>query len=213
MAELFISYSHADLKPVSKMAGQLEQRGHEVWWDQRLRGGQDFGPAIEEALENSKCAVVAWSKSARSSLWVRAEATLAWESGKLVQLSLDGAKPPLPFTMIQLLDFSGWQGTPSEPAFVHLERSVDGVLQGGSPPVAAQPPPAGHLAGFGPTAVVGGASLALVVLAGGLVGLGSSGVFSPGAFGAVSGSMLLVAMLAFGYMLTRVITTYLASRR
>jgi hypothetical protein len=53
----------------------------------------------------------------------------------------------------------------------------------------------------------------LVVLAGGLVGLGSSGVFSPGAFGAVSGSMLLVAMLAFGYMLTRVITTYLASRR
>ena len=213
MAELFISYSHADLKPVSKMAGQLEQRGHEVWWDQRLRGGQDFGGAIEAALENSKCAVVAWSKSARSSLWVRAEATLAWESGKLVQLSLDGAKPPLPFTMIQLLDFSGWQGNPSEPAFVHLERSVDGVLQGGSPPLATRPPPVGDLAGFGPTAVVGGVSLALVVLAGGLVGLGSSGVFSPGAFGAVSGSMLSAAMLAFGYMLTRVISTYLASRR
>lgn len=213
MAELFVSYSHADLRPVSEMAGQLEQRGHEVWWDQRLRGGQDFGVAIEQALENSKCAVVAWSKSARISLWVRAEAMLAWESGKLVQLSLDGAKPPLPFTMIHLLDFSGWQGTSSEPAFVQLERSLDGVLQGGAPRVAPRRPSAGALAGFGPTAVVGGASLALIVLAAGLVGLGSSGRFSADAFDVVSGPMLLVAMLAFGYMLTRVISTYLASRR
>jgi len=213
MAELFVSYSHADRKPVSEVAGQLEQRGHEVWWDQRLRGGEDFGVAIEHALEKSKCAVVAWSKSARLSLWVRAEATLALESGKLVQLSLDGAKPPLPFTMLHLLDFSAWRGTSSESAFVQLERSLDEVVQGEAPPVAPPPPPAGPLSGFGPSVVAGGASLALIFLAAGLVGLGSSRRFSGDAFDVVSGAMLLFAMLAFGYMLTRVVSIYLASRR
>jgi len=107
MAEIFVSYSHADLSTVSRIALQLEDRGHDVWWDRELKGGQDFGPEIEAALRNANCAVVAWSGTARNSLWVRAEATLALESGKFVQLSLDAAKPPLPFTMLHLLDFSG----------------------------------------------------------------------------------------------------------
>jgi len=69
------------------------------------------------------------------------------------------------------------------------------------------------LGGFGPTVVVGGASLALVIVAAGLVGLGSAGVFTPSVFGVVSEGMLLTAMLAFGHMLRNIISTYLASRK
>lgn len=213
MAEVFVSYAHADQSTVSKIAGQLEHRGHSVWWDQRLMGGQDFGPAIESAIQRANCAVVAWSGIARNSLWVRAEATLAFESGKFVQLSLDGAKPPLPFTMLHLLDMSEWRGSANEPSFVQLEQAVASVVRGGDAGQVPPTSPAPRLGGFGPTVAVGGASLALVILASGLVGLGSAGVFTASAFGVVSGGMLLAAMLAFGHMLTRVISTYLASRQ
>ena len=58
-----------------------------------------------------------------------------------------------------------------------------------------------------------GVALALVILAAGLVGLTATGSFTSGAFGIVSTAMLLAAMLAFGYMLTSIVTTYLASRK
>jgi len=148
MPKLFVSYSHTDQDPVSRIAKRLEQRGHDVWWDQRLMGGHDFGSEIESALVDAKCAVVAWSNTARNSLWVRAEATVARESGKLVQLSLDGSKPPLPFNMIHSLDFSRWRGDPSEPRFVKLEDSVETVLQGRSVPLSNRQWTAGHLGGL-----------------------------------------------------------------
>jgi len=211
MPEVFVSYSHSDREAVARIAAELEKRGHGVWWDRHLNGGQDFGNAIESALRDARCAVVAWSGTARRSLWVRAEATLALESDKLVQLALDDAKPPLPFTMLHLLDFSGWRGGGGDVPFIELEQSVKNVVHGG---VAAQPPHAEpRLGGLAPAAAVGAASLALVILAAGLVGLTATGAFTAGAFGLVSSAMLLVAMLAFGYMLTNIVTTYFASRR
>jgi len=51
-----------------------------------------------------------------------------------------------------------------------------------------------------------------VILAAGLVGLGSYRSFSADSFGLVFGGMLLTAILAFVYMLRRVIAVYLASR-
>jgi hypothetical protein len=49
-------------------------------------GGHDFESKSNRRLW-TQGAVVAWSNTARNSLWVRAEATVARESGKLVQLS------------------------------------------------------------------------------------------------------------------------------
>ncbi|HSC65565.1 MAG TPA: toll/interleukin-1 receptor domain-containing protein [Caldimonas sp.] len=212
MAEVFVSYSHRDVDAVARIATELEKRGHGVWWDRRLQGGQDFGAVIESALRDAKCAVVAWSGTSRRSLWVRAEATLALEFDKLVQLSLDDARPPLPFTMLHLLDFSRWRGGVADPPFVQLEQAVASVVQGGGSPDAPAARAEPRLGGLGRTAAVGAASLALVILAAGLVGLTATGAFTSGAFGIVSSAMLLVAILAFGYMLTSIVTTYLASR-
>ena len=207
-----MSYSHDDREPVSRIATGLSGHGHNVWWDRRLAGGDDFGAKIESALLNAECAVVAWSKTARNSLWVRAEATMARESGKLVQLSLDGARPQLPFNILHLLDFSGWKGDPGEPSFVELNDSVESVLRHDAPTSERKDTPDSHLGGFGRTVAVGGASLALVILAAGLVILSTTGKLSSSTFGFVSGGMLLAAILAFVYMLTRVIATYRASK-
>jgi TIR domain len=212
MAKLFVSYAHADREPVSNIAQGLEMAGHEVWWDRRIRANQDFGMEIEAALHGAKCAVVAWSSSARNSLWVRAEATAAWESSKLVQLSLDGARPPLPFTMIHLLDFSTWYGRADDLSWVSLEQAIEGVLKGGVSVRIGQKAAKVRLGGFGSVAAIGAASLALILIAAGLVVVGVSGFFSANFFGIISFGMLLVAMLGFTHMVTQVIKTYVASR-
>jgi TIR domain len=212
MAALFVSYSHADQEPVSGIAHGLERAGHAVWWDRRLRAHQDYGREIEAALGNATCAVVAWSSTARDSLWVRAEATAALDSGKLVQLSLDGAKPPLPFTMIHLLDFPAGARAFGSPSWHLLEEAVDSVAGGAPPPVTSPQVRSVGLAGLGPQVLIGAASLALIIIAAGIVGVGATGRVSTNVFGLISGGMLLAALLAFGHMLTRVISVSLASR-
>jgi len=59
---------------------------------------------IEERLAAAKAVLVLWSDEAVKSQWVRAEANRAREDNKLVQLSLDGARLPLPFDQIQCAD-------------------------------------------------------------------------------------------------------------
>jgi len=212
MAELFVSYSHADREPVSSIAQGLERAGHAVWWDHRLRAHQDFGMEIESALSNAKCAVVAWSTTARDSLWVRAEATAALDSAKLVQLSLDGAKPPLPFTMIHVLDFSLGRRDLDGPTWQLLEEAIEMVARGEHPKAGMPAQAKVGLAGLGPQVVIGAASLALIITAAGIVGVGVTGLVSTNVFGIFTGGMFLAALLTFGHMVTRVITVSMASR-
>jgi hypothetical protein len=212
---IFLSYSHNDRSPVERIAAGLERRGFQVWWDRRLLGGQDFSVKIESMLQTSKCAVVAWSKAARHSLWVKAEANHALELGRLVQLTIDGSKPPLPFTALHLVDFSSNAGTIGNEPMEQLASSIhacSGTLDLAVPP-DTRAVVGSQFAGFGRQVVVGGASLALILLAAALVALGSSRRFPIDAFGLASVAMFLVAVLGFGYMLTQVVVTYLASRR
>lgn len=212
MVEVFLSYSHRDKKPVSRIAAGLNEAGMQVWWDRHLRAHQSFGLEIEAALGSARCALVAWSANARDSLWVRAEATEALEAQKLVQISLDGTKPPLPFTMVHLLNLSNWGGKIGDPAFRELAESVAAVMEGKVRPLDRPPKAGPKFAGFGRSVIVGAASLSLVVVAAGIVGVGAAGAFSADLFGVLSGGMFLAALLAFGNILTRVIKISLASR-
>jgi hypothetical protein len=211
-AQVFVSYSHTNSRPVSRIAAALQEAGYKVWWDRKLRGGQDFGMEIEAALRGARCAVVAWSADSRNSLWVRAEATQAWETGKLVQVTLDGAKPPLPFTMIQLLNLSSWDGRTAEPTWTDLNNAVQSVMRGEVPSSGIVPDRPPRLGGFESTAVVGAASIALVVLAAGVVVLGVKGAFSSTLFEVITVGMFLAAFLGFAGMVARVIKISMASR-
>ena len=106
---------------------------------------------------------------------MRAEANEALDSGKLVQVNLDEARLPLPFTMLHFLDFSRWQGERQGAPWSELESRVGGLLrgepvdEGGGPAPAAERPaaPGPALQGLGRTALLGWASIALAAADGG----------------------------------------------
>ena len=42
MADIFISYARADRNKVKPIAKALEEKGWTVWWDARIRSGEEF---------------------------------------------------------------------------------------------------------------------------------------------------------------------------
>jgi len=80
---------------------------------------------------------VLWSGEAARSQWVRAEADIAREAGTLVQVTIDGILPPLPFNQIQCADLSGWAGDTSAPGWRKVESSVAMLV--GTPAAPAAP--------------------------------------------------------------------------
>ena len=61
MADVFISYSHANRDVARAIASQLTTAGASVWWDRELIVGQDFDATILRELNGARCVVVIWS--------------------------------------------------------------------------------------------------------------------------------------------------------
>jgi hypothetical protein len=212
MADVFVSYSHADRPKAGRLAGAVEESGWSLWWDEKLPPGCVYAQVIEQEIETAGCVLVAWSATARDSLWVRAEANEALDSGKLVQLSWDGAKLPLPFTALHFLDFRRWSGERSGSPWSDLDRRVGGMLRGER--VEADPgvrEPA--LNGLGRVVALGWAALVLAALMALAVVAAASGVLPATQFGTLAAAGFAVAaiLLALTAFLTQRVLK--ASRR
>ncbi len=129
MADVFVSYAGSD-EPHSKcVADALRLEGFQVWRDDELPAHRVYAEVIEERLRGAKAVVVLWSAEAARSHWVRAEADHARAAGTLIQASLDGSIPPMPFNQIQCAELNGWGGEADWPGWRKLIASV-GVLAG-----------------------------------------------------------------------------------
>jgi TolB-like protein len=115
MTEVFISYARADEPQAVRIARAVIAAGYDVWWDSHLPIHRGYSKVIEENLAAAKAVLVLWSKGAADSDWVRAEAEVARSESKLVQVALDGVRPPLPFNQIQCADLAGWNGEADGP--------------------------------------------------------------------------------------------------
>lgn len=124
MADIFISYAREDRETVAKLAAALEGAGYSVWWDRHVVGGAEFSAEIERELGAAKAAIVAWSAHGNSSHWVKDEAAIARDAGKLVPISLDGCEPPIGFRQFHAIDFKGWKGEASAGAVSALKQSI-----------------------------------------------------------------------------------------
>jgi tetratricopeptide (TPR) repeat protein len=124
MATVFLSYAREDVARLSPLAAALEQAGHIVWWDEHIRGGDQFAEAIEQALNAADVIVVAWTEASTHSAWVRDEAATGRDSGRLVPVTLDGCPPPLGFRQYQTIDLSRWNGRANSRHFERLEHAV-----------------------------------------------------------------------------------------
>ncbi|MGO8954045.1 MAG: toll/interleukin-1 receptor domain-containing protein [Rhodomicrobium sp.] len=88
MADVFISYSHADKAAARELAAYLDAQGYSVWWDSNLEGGEDLQLEIHKEIWQARAVIVLWSKASAKSTWVRAEAAIAVQGQKLIPVKL-----------------------------------------------------------------------------------------------------------------------------
>src|SRR5215212_940711 len=131
MSDVFVSYARPDEPQAKQVADALRADGYHVWRDDELPAHRAYGEVIEERLKGAKAVVVLWSAEAAKSQWVRAEADTARSALTLVQATLDGTIPPLPFNQIQCADLQKWDGQRTAPGWRKLAASVDALA--GSP--------------------------------------------------------------------------------
>src|SRR4030095_17252034 len=97
MADVFISYARPDEAQAECVADALRREGYCVWRDDELPAHRAYADVIEERLKSANAVVVLWSAGAAKSQWVRSEADAARQLCTMVQASLDGNVPALPF--------------------------------------------------------------------------------------------------------------------
>ena len=139
MSDIFISYARPN-EPLAKQAGEaLRAAGYNVWRDDELPAHRAYSDVIEERIKGAKAVLVLWSNDAVRSQWVRAEADAARELGTLVQVSIDGSLPPMPFNQIQCADLFGWTGDTAWPGWAKVESSIASLA--GAPAASADAAP------------------------------------------------------------------------
>src|SRR5690348_3815235 len=110
MTDVFLSYARPDEPQAMRVAEALRGKGYGVWRDDELPAHRAYADVIQERLNAADAVVVLWSAEAAKSQWVRAEADTARSSVTLVQASLDGTIPPIPFNQVQCADLKDWNG-------------------------------------------------------------------------------------------------------
>ncbi len=141
MTDVFISYSRSIEPQAARIAGALTALGYDTWRDDQLPAHKAYTDVTEEKLRAAKAVLVIWTVEAVKSQWVRAEAEVARLAGTLVQMSLDGAVPPLPFNQIQCADMKGWEGEEAAPGWRKVLASI-ADLTGGAEAKPHRPVPA-----------------------------------------------------------------------
>ena len=142
MTDIFISYARSTEAHAKRIAEALRALGYGVWRDDELPAHRAYADVIEERLKTADAVVVVWSADAVKSQWVRSEADRAREDGKLVQLSLDSVRLPMPFDQIQCADLTGWNGDTDAAGWRKVIDSLADLAGGHADELTpAQPPP------------------------------------------------------------------------
>jgi len=128
MSQVFISYARSTEPAARLIAETLRALGYGVWRDDELPPHRPYAEVIEERLRAARAVVVVWSADAVRSQWVRAEADLALQQGTLVQLSLDGVLPPMPFNQVHCVNLAGWTGNTAAPGWRKIAATVAELL-------------------------------------------------------------------------------------
>ncbi len=140
MSEIFISYARSTAAKAQQIAEALRALGYSVWRDDDLPAHKPYAEVIQERLDAAKAVVVVWSSDAVKSQWVFSEANRAREEGKLVQVSLEAPRLPMPFDSIQCADLAGWAGDLEAHHWKKVVASVEDLV--GAPRPAAVVPAA-----------------------------------------------------------------------
>jgi len=140
---LFISYAHADSAFVDRLEADLHQQGFDPWVDrQRLKGGQRWRRALQDAVKRAQVLLIVLSPDAVASENVQIEYDYMLELGKLViPLYYRQCEVPMELRAIQWIDFrhSYEQGLAALLDVLHRQQEQV-AASSSSPPDAARLP-------------------------------------------------------------------------
>ena len=125
--------------------------GYDVWVGDQLPPHLSYGDVIAQKVGGAKAAIVVWSANAIESEWVRAEADLARGQKKLIQTTIDGRDPPMPFNQLHYVSLADWEGADDHPGWSKVKESLAALC--GAPGAEATIPAAPPRAGAAPPAV------------------------------------------------------------
>ncbi len=172
MADVFISYARSRARVAKAAADALSSEGYSVWFDEELPAHRAYADVISERLAEAKAVLVLWSKDAAASHWVRSEANRARESGTIVQASVDGTMPPMPFDQIQCVDLRRWRGDPKAPQWCKLKGDIADLTGSDRSEVGLTTPRTQSLMPVGRRALIIGGGAAALIAGAGVYGLG-----------------------------------------
>lgn len=127
-ADIFISYARSSQRHAEQLSERLRAEGYSVWWDEDLPAHRTYSDVIQERLDAARVVLAIWSGDAAKSQWVRAEADFARASGKLVQLSIDGTMPPIPFNQIDCPVLGDWSDHRTLRSWDKIKRSLSELV-------------------------------------------------------------------------------------
>ncbi len=140
-AEVFVSFSFADMEKAKHCARHLHAAGLTNWFAPQLGPGRDFADEIVTALQSAKAFLLLLSPTSAKSNWVRGEIALARKNGvPLVPVKLEDFK--VPDRLVLELATTEWENAYEQDLAWHLDRVVDSLrtivrdrAAAGDPPV------------------------------------------------------------------------------
>jgi hypothetical protein len=133
---VFLSHARADAKWAGRLASELEERGLDVWWDGKIRLGEQWDEAVRRALGDADACVVLVSRASDPT-----EPWLSKEWSAVQQRSWD--RPDFRIVPVQLRDAAvppflrKWQGLrlaePAKEIDAAADQIVASLRQAGPP--------------------------------------------------------------------------------
>jgi len=139
MADVFISYAREDKPRADQIARAIQAMGFDVFWDAEIPPGRTWADYIESKVTNCKVMVVLWSAASTSSQWVREEARIGRDRGKLIPVMLDNSVAPFGFGEVQSANLSTWSGAGDHPDWLRLLDAVRALAGAPAQPARAAP--------------------------------------------------------------------------
>jgi hypothetical protein len=128
MTDCFFSYKSDDRERVRLIRDALADLGFDVFWDQEVPPGTDWDSWIKLELQKSRLAVAFWSTNSIHSANVRQEATIAHNSGKLIQVLLEPLTPeqfPMGLYTTQAINLVNWGGLANDGNWTQFVREIE----------------------------------------------------------------------------------------
>lgn len=166
MANVFISNLPEDRADAANVAAALERAGYSVWW-WAPGAAAPKEDEIERELRAARAVIAIWSRaSVPDSQFVRRTAEFARQSNKLVSVKCEACSIPLAFRSATTADLATWTGSdPTHREWLRVLRAIGALV---SRPAAQVVRPHRRW----------GRSVAIAVLALGLVGATAFGVMT-----------------------------------